>query len=64
MRYVGVCDSIAAHDFPGTDVVPILAFSGISIPMHRLFALVTGRMLHDTEASARPVGACTAATAG
>jgi BASS family bile acid:Na+ symporter len=58
MRNVGVCYSIAAHYFPGTDVVvPILAFSGISIPMNMLFALITGRMLRDTEASARPVEA-------
>jgi BASS family bile acid:Na+ symporter len=58
MRNVGVCFSIAAHYFPGTDVVvPILAFSGISIPMNMLFALITGRMRRDTEASARPVEA-------
>jgi len=64
MRHVGVCYSIAAHDFPGTDVVvPILAFNGIAIPMHMLSALITGHMLHDTEVSARPVEACTEATA-
>jgi BASS family bile acid:Na+ symporter len=58
MRNVGVCYAIAAHYFPGTDVIaPILAFSGISIPMNMLFALITGRMLRDTEASARPVEA-------
>jgi BASS family bile acid:Na+ symporter len=58
MRNVGVCYAIAAHSFPGTDVmVPILAFSGISIPMNMLFALITGRMLRDTEVSARPVEA-------
>jgi BASS family bile acid:Na+ symporter len=58
MRNVGVCYSIAAHYFPGTDVVlPILAFSGISIPMNMLFALITGRMLRDTEVSTRPVEA-------
>ena len=58
MRNVGVCYAIAAHYLPGTDVVvPILAFSGISIPMNMLFALITGRMLRDTEASARPVEA-------
>jgi BASS family bile acid:Na+ symporter len=58
MRNVGVCYAIAAHYFPGTDVVvPILAFSGMSIPMNMLFALITGRMLRDTEASARPVEA-------
>jgi BASS family bile acid:Na+ symporter len=58
MRNVGVCYAIAAHYFPGTDVIaPILAFSGISIPMNMLFALITGRMLRDTEASTRPVEA-------
>ena len=58
MRNVGVCYSIAAHYFPGTDVVvPILAFSVISIPMNMLFALITGRALRDTEVSARPVEA-------
>jgi BASS family bile acid:Na+ symporter len=58
MRNVGVSYAIAAHYFPGTDVIaPILAFSGISIPMNMLFALITGRMLRDTEASARPVEA-------
>jgi BASS family bile acid:Na+ symporter len=55
MRNVGVCLSIAAHYFPGTDVVvPLLAFSGISIPMNMLFALITGRLLCDTEERARP----------
>ena len=58
MRNVGVCYSIAAHYFPGTDVVvPILAFSVISIPMNMLFALITGRMRRDTEVSTRPVEA-------
>jgi bile acid:Na+ symporter, BASS family len=58
LRNVGVCLPIAASYFPGTDVfVPILAFSGISIPMNMLFALIAGRMLHDTEVSPRPVAA-------
>jgi BASS family bile acid:Na+ symporter len=58
MRHVGVCLLIVTNYFPGTDVVvPILAFSGISIPMNMLFALITGRMLHDTEVNARPVEA-------
>ena len=58
MRNVGVCFPIAVNYFSGTEVVaPILAFSGISIPMNMLFALITGRMLHDTEAHARPVEA-------
>ena len=58
MRNVGVCYAIAAHYFPGTDVIaPILAFSGISIPMNMLFALITGCMLRDTEVSTRLVEA-------
>src|SRR5215475_194685 len=58
MRNVGVCYAIAAHYFPSTDVVvPILAFSVIAIPMHMLFALITGRLLRDTEVSTRPVEA-------
>ncbi len=58
MRNVGVCFPIAVNYFPGTEVVaPILAFSGISIPMNMLFALITGRTLRDPEASARPVKA-------
>jgi BASS family bile acid:Na+ symporter len=55
MRNVGICLPIAANYFPGTDVVvPLLAFSGISIPMNMLFALITGRLLRDTEERARP----------
>jgi BASS family bile acid:Na+ symporter len=58
MRNVGVCFPIAVNYFPGTEVVaPILAFSGISIPMNMLFALITGCTLHDTKASAKPVEA-------
>jgi len=58
MRSVGVCFPIAVNYFPGTEVVaPILAFSGISIPMNMLFALITGRTLRDTEVSARPAEA-------
>lgn len=58
MRNVGVCFPIAVNYFPGTEVVaPILAFSGISIPMNMLFALITGRTLRDTEASVKPVEA-------
>ena len=51
-------NSREANYFPGTAVVvPILAFSGISIPMNMLFALITGRTLRDPEPSARPVEA-------
>ena len=48
MRNVGVCLPIATNYFAGTDVaVPMLAFSGIMIPMNMVFALITGRMLRD-----------------
>ena len=58
MRHVGVCVRIAVLCLPGTAVLaPLLAFSGISIPMHMLFALLTGRMRRDTEVRTRPVEA-------
>lgn len=58
MRNVGVCLPIAINYFPGTEVVaPILAFSGISIPMNMLFALITGFTLHDAEESVKPAKA-------
>lgn len=48
MRNVGVCVPIASNYFTGTEVtVPMLAFSGIMIPMNMVFALVIGRMLRD-----------------
>ena len=55
MRNAGVCLPIASNYFAGTEVtVPILAFSGIMIPMNMVFALVTGRALRDPiETSAR-----------
>ena len=44
IRNVGVCLPIASNYFAGTDVtVPVVAFSGIMIPMNMVFALVTGR---------------------
>ena len=50
MRNVGVCLPIASSYFTGTEVtVPMLAFSGIMIPMNMVFAMVTGRMLRDKE---------------
>lgn len=56
MRNVGVCLPIASNYFAGTAVtVPILAFSGIMIPMNMVFALVTGRPLRDAAESARPI---------
>ena len=55
MRNAGVCLPIASNYFAGTEVtVPILAFSGLMIPMNMVFALVTGRVLRDPiETSAR-----------
>ena len=56
MRNVGVCFPLAVNYFPGTDVLaPILAFSGISIPMNMVFAIVTGRALRDKEKNAKPI---------
>ena len=50
MRNVGVCLPIASNYFAGTEVaVPMLAFSGIMIPMNMVFALVIGRMSRDKE---------------
>jgi BASS family bile acid:Na+ symporter len=54
MRNVGVCLPIASNYFAGTEVfIPMLAFSGIMIPMNMVFALVTGRALRDPEKSGR-----------
>jgi bile acid:Na+ symporter, BASS family len=48
MRNIGVCVPIASNYFTGAEVtVPMLAFSGIMIPMNMVFALVIGRMLRD-----------------
>ena len=56
MRNIGVCLPIASSYFLETDVViPVLAFSGIMIPMNMVFALVTGRALHDKEELAKPL---------
>jgi BASS family bile acid:Na+ symporter len=56
MRNVGVCLPIATNYFAGTDVaVPILAFSGIMIPMNMVFALIAGRVAHAAEARASAV---------
>src|SRR5262245_9946506 len=58
MRNAGVCLPIASNYFAGTDVaIPILAFSGIMIPMNMVFALVTGRMLREPTNNASPVKA-------
>ena len=54
MRNVGVCLPIASNYFAGTEVaVPMLAFSGIMIPMNMVFAVVVGRMLGGKEEIAR-----------
>ena len=56
MRNIGVCLPIASNYFLRTDVViPIVAFSGIMIPMNMVFALVTGRALYDKEELAKPI---------
>ena len=56
IRNIGVCLPIASNYFAGTDVtVPIVAFSGIMIPMNMVFALVTGRALRDPAESVRTV---------
>jgi BASS family bile acid:Na+ symporter len=48
MRNVGVCLPIASNYFAGTEVfIPMLAFSGIMIPMNMVFALATARALRD-----------------
>ena len=58
MRNFGICVPLAAHYFPGTEVMaPILAFSGISIPMNMVFALVTAKTLRDPADNTNPVGA-------
>jgi predicted Na+-dependent transporter len=58
MRNVGVCLPIASNYFVGTEVaVPMLAFSGIMIPMNMVLAVVAGRMLQDKEEIARATNA-------
>jgi len=56
-------DHWSAHKEGGSGLRSCASGGGISIPMNMLFALITGRMLRDTEVSARPVEAC-AATSG
>ena len=54
MRNAGVCLPIASNYFAGTEVtVPILAFSGLMIPMNMVFSLVAARMLGGKEEIAR-----------
>jgi len=54
MRNVGVCLPIASNYFAGTEVtVPILAFSGIMIPMNMVFSVVAASLLGGKEEMAR-----------
>ena len=54
MRNVGVCLPIASNYFAGADVtVPMLAFSGLMIPMNMVFSVVTGRMTGGKEEISR-----------
>ena len=61
MRNAGVCLAIVVHEFTGSRmIIPILAFSAISIPMNFLFSLVskivlTKRMQSGAEHSDDPV---------
>jgi bile acid:Na+ symporter, BASS family len=56
MRNVGVCLPIATNYFAGTEVfIPMLAFSGIMIPMNMVFALITGRALRDRQEITTPI---------
>ena len=58
MRNVGVCLPIATNYFAGTDVyIPILAFSGIMIPMNMVFALVASRIGRNERETAKPTKA-------
>jgi predicted Na+-dependent transporter len=48
MRNVGVCMVLANHYFADSSVaVPMLAFSGVTIPMNMVFATVTARAFKD-----------------
>jgi bile acid:Na+ symporter, BASS family len=58
MRNFAICFAVAGYYFRGTEVLaPILAFSGISIPMNMVFALVSARLLRDPADNTRPVTA-------
>jgi BASS family bile acid:Na+ symporter len=58
MRNVGVRMPIASGYFAGTEViVPLLAFSGIMIPMNMVFVLVASRMLEGPTENAKWVKA-------
>jgi BASS family bile acid:Na+ symporter len=56
MRNIGVCLPIATNYFSGTDVsTPLLAFSGLMIPMNLVFALVVAWALRDRTETASAV---------
>jgi BASS family bile acid:Na+ symporter len=56
MRNVGVCLPIASNYFSGTNVsTPMLAFSGLMIPMNMLFALAVAWASRDPAKSTSPV---------
>jgi BASS family bile acid:Na+ symporter len=58
MRNVGVCIVLANHYFADTSVaIPLLAFSGVTIPMNMIFALATGRVKDKSaDVAKKPVG--------
>jgi BASS family bile acid:Na+ symporter len=50
MRNVGVCMALATHYFSDPSVaVPLLAFSGVSIPMNMLFAFMVGHAFRHNQ---------------
>ena len=56
MRNVGVCLPIASNFFSGNDIAtPLLAFSGLMIPMNLVFALAVAWALRDPTGSISPV---------
>ncbi len=57
MRNVGVCLPIASNYFSGTDVsTPLLAFSGLMIPMNLIFALAVAWASRDrTETASQDI---------
>jgi bile acid:Na+ symporter, BASS family len=56
MRNVGVCLPIANNYFSGTDVsTPMLAFSGLMIPMNMVFAFAVAWASRDATESTNPV---------
>jgi bile acid:Na+ symporter, BASS family len=53
LRNVAVCLAVAVYYFPDTNVsVPIIAFSGLSVPMNAVFGIATKRMRRSTDVGA------------